>query len=91
MSTPSGRRLEADAVLVAAGAAVPRIVAKIGYTIPDATPISLLVRSKPLKTDLKAVLNTPRVAVRPTPDGAVVFDRPGRRAKSSGAGMVPTR
>jgi glycine/D-amino acid oxidase-like deaminating enzyme len=74
VSTPAGRRLEADAVLVAAGAAVPRIVAKIGYTIPDATPISLLVRSKPLKTGLRAVLNTPRVAVRPTPDGAVVFD-----------------
>jgi glycine/D-amino acid oxidase-like deaminating enzyme len=40
----------------------------------DETPIALLVRSKPLKTGLRAVLNTPRVAVRPTPDGAIVFD-----------------
>jgi glycine/D-amino acid oxidase-like deaminating enzyme len=70
----AGLRLEADAVLLAAGAAVPKIVAKFGYTIPDATPIALLVRSKPFNTELKAVLNTPRVAVRPTPEGAVVFD-----------------
>jgi glycine/D-amino acid oxidase-like deaminating enzyme len=74
VSTAAGRRFEADAVLVAAGAAVPKIVAEVGYTIPDATPISLLVRSKPLKVALRAVLNTPRVAVRPTPNGAIVFD-----------------
>ena len=74
VSTACGKRFEADAVLVAAGAAVPKIVADVGVTIPDATPISLLVRSKPLKTGLRAVLNTPRVAVRPTPDGAIVFD-----------------
>ncbi|MET0428492.1 MAG: FAD-binding oxidoreductase [Microvirga sp.] len=72
--TGDGERFAADAVLVAAGAAVPRIVAAVGHHIPDATPISLLVRSKPTKFALKAVLNTPRVAVRPTPDGALVFD-----------------
>lgn len=74
VSTTSGKRFEADAVLVAAGAAVPRMTSEVGVTIPDATPISLLVRSKPLKVGLRAVLNTPRVAVRPTPDGAIVFD-----------------
>jgi glycine/D-amino acid oxidase-like deaminating enzyme len=74
VSTAAGKRFEADAVLVAAGAAVPKMVAEVGYTIPDATPISLLVRSKPLKVALRAVLNTPRVAMRPTPDGAIVFD-----------------
>ncbi|WP_414474849.1 NAD(P)/FAD-dependent oxidoreductase [Microvirga sp. M2] len=74
VSTSSGKRIVADAVLVAAGAAVPQMVADVGVVIPDATPISLLVRSKPLKTGLRAVLNTPRVAVRPTPDGAIVFD-----------------
>jgi glycine/D-amino acid oxidase-like deaminating enzyme len=74
VSTANGDRFAADAVLVAAGAAVPKIVAEIGYTIPDATPISLLVKSKPIKVALRAVLNTPRVAVRPTPDGALVFD-----------------
>jgi glycine/D-amino acid oxidase-like deaminating enzyme len=74
VSTGNGDRFAADAVLVAAGAAVPKIVAEIGYTIPDTTPISLLVKSKPIKVALRAVLNTPRVAVRPTPDGALVFD-----------------
>lgn len=74
VSTMSGKRFEADAVLVATGAGVPRMVSDVGVTIPDATPISLLVRSKPLKVALRAVLNTPRVAIRPTPDGAVVFD-----------------
>lgn len=74
VSTTSGKRFEADAVLVAAGAAVPRMASEVGITIPDATPIALLVRSKPLKVGLRAVLNTPRVAVRPTPDGAIVFD-----------------
>jgi glycine/D-amino acid oxidase-like deaminating enzyme len=74
VSTAAGKRFEADAVLVAAGAAVPKIVAEVGYHIPDATPISLLVKSKPIKVALRAVLNTPRVAVRPTPDGALVLD-----------------
>jgi glycine/D-amino acid oxidase-like deaminating enzyme len=74
VSTPNGQSIEADAILVAAGAAVPEIVAKAGFVIPEATPISLLVKSKPLEIGLRAVLNTPNVAVRPTPDGAVVFD-----------------
>ena len=71
VSTESGRSFEADAVLLAAGAAVPQIVAEVGYQIPDATPISLLVRTKPMDVALRAVLNTPWVAVRPTPDGVV--------------------
>ena len=71
VSTESGRSFEADAVLVAAGAAVPQIVAEAGYQIPDATPISLLVKTKPVNVALRAVLNTPWVAVRPTPDGVV--------------------
>jgi glycine/D-amino acid oxidase-like deaminating enzyme len=74
VATTSGKRFEADAVLVATGAAVPKMVSDVGVAIPDATPISLLVRSKPLKAGLRAVLNTPRVAIRPTPDGAIVFD-----------------
>lgn len=69
-----GTRYEADAVLLAAGAAVPDILAHIGVHLPDATPISLLVRTKEASLPLRAVLNTPRVAVRPTPDGALVLD-----------------
>jgi glycine/D-amino acid oxidase-like deaminating enzyme len=69
-----GTRLEADAVVLATGAAVPQTVAALGQPIPDGTPISVLVKTKPVVTGLRAVLNTPRVAVRPTPDGALVLD-----------------
>lgn len=69
-----GTRIEADAVLLAVGPAVPRTLAEFGVHVPDATPISLLVKTKPVSTGLRAVLNTPRVAVRPTPDGALVLD-----------------
>jgi glycine/D-amino acid oxidase-like deaminating enzyme len=69
-----GRYFEADAVLVAAGAAAPTIVARAGRHIPDATPIALLVRTNPVNVALRAVLNTPRVAIRPTPSGGLVLD-----------------
>ena len=74
IATADGRRFAADAVLLAAGAAVPKIVAEVGLQIADATPISLLVKTKPIDIALRAVLNTPRVAVRPTPTGSLVLD-----------------
>jgi glycine/D-amino acid oxidase-like deaminating enzyme len=74
IATAGGRRFAADAVLLAAGAAVPKIVAEVGFQIADATPISLLVKTKPIDVALRAVLNTPRVAVRPTPTGSLVLD-----------------
>ena len=67
-------RIEAGAVLLAVGAATPSTLAELGIHVPDATPISLLVKTVPIKTALRAVLNTPRVAIRPTPDGALVLD-----------------
>lgn len=70
----SGQSFDADAVLLATGGAVPRTVAEIGEHIADGTPIALLVRTKPVDLPLKAVLNTPRVAIRPTPDGALALD-----------------
>lgn len=69
-----GQRIGADAVLVAAGAAVPGFAAKVGRTIPDATPIGLLVRTKPTDLPLRAVLNTPRAAIRPALGGALAID-----------------
>jgi glycine/D-amino acid oxidase-like deaminating enzyme len=69
-----GTVVPVDAAVLATGADVPRAVARLGVTIPDATPIALLVRTPPTGTSLRAVLNTPRVAVRPTPDGALVMD-----------------
>ncbi|RWO92626.1 FAD-binding oxidoreductase [Mesorhizobium sp.] len=72
--TAGGTPVEADAVVLAVGPATPCMLAEIGVHVPDATPISLLLKTKPIKIDLRAVLNTPRVAVRPTPDGALVLD-----------------
>lgn len=72
--TADGTLIEADAVLLATGAAVPRMVAEHGVEVPDATPVALLVRTRPVATDLRAVLNTPRVALRPAPGGALVMD-----------------
>ena len=74
VTTADGRHFDADTVLLATGPAVPRMAADLGQTIDDGTPISLLVKTKPVDLPLKAVLNTPRVAVRQTPTGALVLD-----------------
>ncbi|WP_374008654.1 NAD(P)/FAD-dependent oxidoreductase [Leifsonia sp. LS-T14] len=72
--TPDGRRFDADAVLLATGPGVPAQVAEHGIRIEDGSPTALLVWTKPVATELKAVLNTPNVAVRPTPTGALALD-----------------
>lgn len=72
--TADGRRFDADAVLLATGPAVPATLAQLGVTVPDATPVSLLVKTRPIETPLRAVLNTPRVSLRRTPDGALAMD-----------------
>ena len=74
VATQGGQFIEADAVVLAAGAAVPAMVADLGITIPDATPISHLVTSRPVHHPLRAVLNTPRISIRPTPEGALAMD-----------------
>ena len=73
-TTTSGINFPADAVLLATGGDVPRMVAASGQHIADGTPIALLVRTRPVDLALRAVLNTPRVAIRPTPDGALALD-----------------
>ncbi len=72
--TASGKRFEADAVLIATGPAAPRMASDIGVTIGDGTPIALLIQTKPLDHPLRAVLNTPRVAIRPAPNGTFSLD-----------------
>jgi glycine/D-amino acid oxidase-like deaminating enzyme len=69
-----GTETPVDVAVLATGADVPHTVKQLGVVIPDATPIALLVRTPPIGTSLRAVLNTPRVAVRPTPDGGLVMD-----------------
>jgi glycine/D-amino acid oxidase-like deaminating enzyme len=64
----------ADAAVLATGADVPRMLADLGITVPDATTSALLVTSRPVHHPLQAVLNTPRVSMRPTPDGGLAID-----------------
>lgn len=72
--TGDGERIEADTVLLATGAAVAEMVRPFGVEIPDATPLALLVRTTKVDLGLTATLNTPRVSLRPTPDGHLVMD-----------------
>jgi glycine/D-amino acid oxidase-like deaminating enzyme len=72
--TGAGEVVAADAVVLATGADVPRAAARLGVHLPDATGPALLVRTPPSATRMRAVLNTPRVSVRPTPTGALVLD-----------------
>ncbi len=74
VATEDGEPVGADAVVLATGAAVPSMVGDLGITIPDATPVSLLVTSRPVHHPLRAVLNSPRVSVRPTPDAGLAID-----------------
>jgi len=66
--------IQVDAVLLATGWKVPQMAAELGATIPDATPMAFLVKTHPVRTQLRAVLNTPRASVRPTPDGGLAVD-----------------
>lgn len=70
----TGQTIAVDAAVLATGPAVPATVAALGIDLPDATPIGLLVRTSPVGTRLRAVLNTPRVSVRPAPRGSLVLD-----------------
>lgn len=72
--TTSDSRFSADVIVLATGPDVPKMAAESGLTIGDDTPIALLVQTKPLDHPLAAVLNTPRVAVRPAPGGTFSID-----------------
>jgi glycine/D-amino acid oxidase-like deaminating enzyme len=85
--------IEVDAVLLATGAKTPSMAAQFGVTIPDATTRALLVRTRSVQTQLRAVLNTPRVSVRPTPDGGLAVDsdwtEPHIEVRGDGTPRVP--
>jgi glycine/D-amino acid oxidase-like deaminating enzyme len=74
VTTESGMAFDADAVVLATGADVPAMLHGLGVSVPDRTPISVLVRTRPIGHPLRVVLNTPRVSVRPTPNGALALD-----------------
>ncbi|MFD6054101.1 NAD(P)/FAD-dependent oxidoreductase [Agromyces sp. NPDC060279] len=69
-----GTLIEADRVVLATGAGVPVQLAELGAAIPDATPGAFVLFTDPVEPAVRTVLNTPRVAVRPTPDGRLVLD-----------------
>lgn len=69
-----GTRLSADRVVLATGPAVPADLAALGVSVPDATPAAFVLFTDPVGVAVRTVLNTPRVAVRPTPDGRLVLD-----------------
>ena len=74
VTTTDGDFHAADVVLVACGAATPDIVAPLGVTIANASPVSMLVLTEPLAHGTKAVMNTPRAAVRPNPGNTLALD-----------------
>jgi glycine/D-amino acid oxidase-like deaminating enzyme len=93
VATGDGELVTVDAAVLATGAAVPRMLADLGITIPDATTIALLVTSRSVRHPLQTVLNTPRVSMRPTPDGALAIDSDWTNAHitraSDGSDQVP--
>ena len=74
ISTESYGAITVDAALLATGSQVPQMAAEFGVSIPDGTNTSLLIKTKPLETQLRAVLNTPRVSLRPAPNGSLAVD-----------------
>lgn len=69
-----GTRIAADRVVLATGGQVPAQLAALGVEVPDATPAAFVVITEPVEPRVRTVLNTPRVAVRPMPDGRLVLD-----------------
>lgn len=74
VETAAGKTYDAAAVLVACGAATPAVVAPLGVDIPNGSPVSMLVVTKPVEHGVKAVMNTPRAAVRPNPGSTFALD-----------------
>lgn len=69
-----GSRIDADRVVLATGPSVPAQLAALGVTVPDASPAAFVLFTDPVDVPVRTVLNTPSVAVRPTPDGRLVLD-----------------
>ncbi|GKW49899.1 NAD(P)/FAD-dependent oxidoreductase [Halomonas sp. NCCP-2165] len=63
-----------DRVVVACGAQTPEVVAPLGVSIPNASPLSMLVVTTPLEHGVECVMNTPRAAIRPNPASSLAVD-----------------
>jgi glycine/D-amino acid oxidase-like deaminating enzyme len=69
-----GSSVAADRVVLATGSAVPGQLSELGVSVPDASPPAFVVFTDRVDFEQRTVLNTPSVAVRPTPDGRLVLD-----------------
>ncbi|WP_027351043.1 NAD(P)/FAD-dependent oxidoreductase [Halotalea alkalilenta] len=74
VATSKAGEFTAGAVLVACGPQTAKVIEPLGVTIPDASPLSMLVLTEPMPMAPKAVLNTPRVAMRPCPGSRLALD-----------------
>ncbi|KAB8312548.1 FAD-binding oxidoreductase [Erwinia endophytica] len=74
VSTAKAGNFSADSVVVACGPYTPEVVEPLGVTLPNGSPVAMLVTTEPVEHGLKAVLNTPRAAVRPNPGNSLVMD-----------------
>lgn len=74
VTTAEGHGFDADVVVVACGASTPAVVAELGVTIADRSPLSMLVTTDPVDAEVTAVMNTPRVAMRPNPGKTFALD-----------------
>ncbi|MCA2220937.1 NAD(P)/FAD-dependent oxidoreductase [Nonomuraea aurantiaca] len=69
-----GTSWRGDAVVAACGAQTPAVLAELGVDLPDASPLSMLVITEPVETEVVTVLNTPRAAMRPHPGSTFAID-----------------
>lgn len=69
-----GTTLNASQVILATGASVPMSLAELGVALPDASPPAFVVITDRVGLDIRTVINSPAVAIRPTPDGRLVLD-----------------
>ncbi|MEU7739118.1 FAD-binding oxidoreductase [Nonomuraea sp. NPDC049158] len=69
-----GTAWRGDAVVAACGAQTPAVLAELGVNLPDASPLSMLVITEPVETEVVTVLNTPRAAMRPNPGSTFAID-----------------
>ncbi|WP_461170245.1 NAD(P)/FAD-dependent oxidoreductase [Arthrobacter sp. Z1-15] len=74
LRSEAGEFYPADAVLVAAGAGTPAVLHRLGYQLGDRSDLAMLVVTEPKAHGLRAVLNTPRVSVRPHPGSRLAMD-----------------
>jgi len=84
-----GTQVDADAVVVATGAAVPAMLGELGVPIRAQHSPAALVRTRPVDVSVRVVVNAPRVSLRPTPDGCLVVGAGWLDAELANAGGVP--